>query len=345
MDVKQLRYFVQIVESGSLSKAAEQLRLAQPALSQALRRMEDELGVQLMTRHARGVIPNEIGNLLLEHARSILRDVSHLQQVVQYQSKYPQGEVVLGLPTSAARGLTPTLIRAVQRHYPEISLHIIESMSGYLSEWLLRGHLDLALLYNPRLLHMADSVRVQQLLVEDLDLICPGKREYRNKRVVRFADVKGYPLVQMTRPHVIRSVIETAAQKFNVPLQFVLNVDSMPGITALVAEGYFTIFPKFAVQKELLNSELCAVQIIEPRLSWDVFMATAERGLRSRAVRLVHDLIVGEIKSMVGSGTWPARWIPQRGCSSSSQVGAAGLRGSRSRTTKSPKEAVRTPAA
>jgi LysR family nitrogen assimilation transcriptional regulator len=309
MDVKQLRYFVQIAESGSLSKAAERLRLAQPALSQALRNMEEELGVQLVTRHARGVVPNEMGNLLLGHARSILREISHAQQVLQHRARYPQGEVILGLPTSVARGLTPTLIRAVRERYPEISLHIIESMSGYLSEWLLLGHLDMAILYNPKLLHIADSIRVQPFMVEELDLICPATKKYRGLKAVRLADIKNYPLVQMARPHVIRVVIETAAQKHGVPVKFVLDVDSMPGIMALVSEGYFTVFPKFAVRKELLNGELCAVPIVEPRLSWGVFIATAERGLRSRAVTLVHDLLLTVIRDMVGSGVWPAKLL------------------------------------
>lgn len=309
MNINHLRYFVQIVESGSLSKAAEHLRIAQPALSLALRNMERELGVQLVTRHARGVVPNEVGNLLLTHARSILRDLSHMQQAIQHRSRYPRGEVLLGLPTSAARGLIPVLMKAAKTHYPEISLQIIESMSGYLGEWLLQEQLDLALLYNPKLLHMADSVRLQKLLVEDLDLICPGIKQYRNMKAVRFADLKSLPLVQMTRPHVIRSVLEAAAQKSGSPLNFVLNVNSMSGIIELVLQGYLTIFPKFAVQKELQKRELCAVPIIDPGLAWDVFIATARRGLRSRAVELVNALILKEVKALVEAGAWPSRLV------------------------------------
>ena len=105
MDVKQMRYFVQIVESGSLSKAASQLHIAQPSLSQQLKGLEDELGVELLVRHPRGVTPTDLGMLFCDHARSILKDIDRAKEIVQTRARNPVGRVSVGLPTSACRGL------------------------------------------------------------------------------------------------------------------------------------------------------------------------------------------------------------------------------------------------
>lgn len=309
MDFRQLRYFVQIAEAGSLSRAAEQLHLAQPALSQALRQLEEELGVELVTRHARGVVPNEIGLLLLEHARALLAELGHTRELIRHHVKNPAGEVRVGLPPSIARGLTPPLVRACRERYPDIALKVVEQMSGYLSEWLQTGRLDLAVIYDPKLLHMAGSVRVQSVLEEDLHLIAPPTPEFRNKKSIRFKAIGAYTLAHLARPHAIRVLLENQAQRHDVSLSFVLDLDSLSGIVALVPEGYLTILPRFAVAKELAARELSAVPIVSPRLRWKVYVATAERGIRARAVNAVYELLMEVIRNLVRSGAWPGQLL------------------------------------
>ena len=106
MDLRQLRYFTQIAESGNVSRAAEVLRIAQPSLSQQMRNLEDELGVELLFRHARGVTPTELGLKFYEHARRILQEVERAKEVVRSQATSPSGRISVGLPTSACRGLS-----------------------------------------------------------------------------------------------------------------------------------------------------------------------------------------------------------------------------------------------
>jgi len=98
MDLRQLRYFLRIVEVGSFTRAAEALRVAQPSLSQHIQGLEEELGVELLTRHARGVTPTDLGHVLLGHARIILREVERAKEAVRFSSVNPAGEVMVGLP-------------------------------------------------------------------------------------------------------------------------------------------------------------------------------------------------------------------------------------------------------
>lgn len=307
MDLRQLRYFVQIAEAGSLSRAAEQLHLAQPALSQALRQLEAELGVELVTRHARGVVPNEVGLLLVEHARTLLAELGRTRELIKHHAKNPAGEVRLGLPASVARGLTPALVRAVRQRYPDIALKVVEQMSGYLSEWMQLGRLDLAVIFDPKLLHMASSVRLQPILSEPLHLIAPARAEFLDRKSIRFDTLGRYPMAHLARPHAIRVLLESTAQQREVTLDFALDVDSLSGIVALVGDGYVTVLPPFAVARELAAGEVCAIPVTAPPLRWKVYVATAERGMRSRAVRAIYGLLLEVVADLVRSGAWPGK--------------------------------------
>src|SRR5262245_17887894 len=150
MDFKQLKYFVQIAECGSLSKAAEILHISQPSLSLQIKNLEDELGAELLNRHARGVSTTELGRMFCDHARSILKDVERAKDTIASQAKSPTGRVTVGLPTSACRGLSARLIMSVAERYPNVSLHIAEAMTGTLDEWVQIGRLDVALLYDKK---------------------------------------------------------------------------------------------------------------------------------------------------------------------------------------------------
>jgi len=89
MEFRQLKYFVQIAESGNFSRAAEVLRIAQPSLSQQMKNLEDELGVDLLNRHARGVSTTELGQQFYDHARRILQEVDRAKEVMRSQSANP----------------------------------------------------------------------------------------------------------------------------------------------------------------------------------------------------------------------------------------------------------------
>ena len=306
VDFKQLKYFVQIAEAGSLSRAAEQLNVVQPSLSQQLRKLEDQLGVELVTRHSRGVTPNEVGRLLLDHARSLLLQLQRTEELVQYHASNPSGEVRLGLPTSAARGLTIPLVNAVEDRYPGISLHVVEGMSGHLTEWLHVGRLDMALLYDAK---SHEGIHVQPLMVEDLYLICPPNREFRRMKAIRFADAAKQILVLPALPHTIRLVLEETAARTGGALSVRIDLDSLPSMIELVFEGYCTVLPLFAVSKEVAAGQMTAVPLIAPQISWQLSIASVVRGVQSRATRAVSALMLEVMERMVRNGEWPGRLL------------------------------------
>ena len=149
MDFRQLRTFSCVAELGSLSKASDTLRVAQPALSRQIKLLEHELRAELFTRNGRGMVLTEAGRLLLARTAGIVRQIDQIRDDIQSSGGPPSGRVVLGLVPTVSCVISARLARRTVESYPGISLCIVESYSGHLIEWLHRGQMDLAVIYGP----------------------------------------------------------------------------------------------------------------------------------------------------------------------------------------------------
>ncbi|HEX3709377.1 MAG TPA: LysR family transcriptional regulator [Pseudolabrys sp.] len=116
MDIKELRYFMYVARAGSVSRAAEELRLAQPALSRQIRKLEQSLGVTLFARHGRGVRLSAAGSLLLERAETITRLVQETSEEIKDRRAPPGGRITVGAPPAAGRLLIPPSPSASRKH-------------------------------------------------------------------------------------------------------------------------------------------------------------------------------------------------------------------------------------
>lgn len=308
MDVRQLRYFLQITESGSFSRAAEVLHVAQPSLSQHVRSLEEELGGELLTRHARGVIPTDLGLTLCHHARTILREVERAKEAVRSSLESPAGEITLGLPTSACRGLAIPLIKAVASRYPRITIHLVEAMTGSLDEWMQTGRLDVALLYEHRVF---ENIAVKEVLVEELMLVGPSG--FARTTPIAFAELNALQTVLPSRPHVLRVVIEQAAARAGISLNVRMNCDSLMGILQLVRNGYTTVFPPFAFAEEIARGEMVTLPIVDPTPAWRLSVVVSKRTSNLRASEAIAGLVHEVSRDLVRKGVWRAQLKPVDG--------------------------------
>lgn len=309
MNLKQLRYFVRIAECGSLSKAADELGIAQPALSQQLRALEDELGVELVTRHSRGIAPNDLGTMLLSHFGTILNEIDRTALLVQDLTRNPAGEVRLGVTTTAARALTAPLVAKVHETYPGITLHVVEAMSGSLSQSLQRGSLDLSILYEPKLLELDEGFDLMPMLTEGLFLISRNKGIVKNKKTIPFSMLEELQLVLPCYPNVLTKLLYDLAAKRDVKLNVKFEIDSLSSIIELVNADFCTVLPLICLGREIEEGRVTATPITDPRVSWSVHVAAARKGVRLRAVRAVHKLLIEMVNEMVEEGAWPARLL------------------------------------
>lgn len=151
MNLRRLKYFVKIVDIGSLTQAADVLHIAQPALSQQLATLEGELQQQLLIRTKRGVTPTEAGNILYMHAQTILRQCEQAHSAVNCAGQALSGQVSVGLALgSAAPGLAAKLLQVVREQHPRILLYINENFNSTLAELVSAGRMDMAVIAEAR---------------------------------------------------------------------------------------------------------------------------------------------------------------------------------------------------
>lgn len=142
MELRHLRYFVAVAETGSLSRAAEKLYIAQPPLSLQIRQLEEELGTPLFTRHPKGVRLTPAGEALLAEARALLERAGRVRDVVRDVSQGPEGVLSLGYVPSASSTVLPSLVRLLRQRYPRWTLELREMISSQQVEALTTGHID-----------------------------------------------------------------------------------------------------------------------------------------------------------------------------------------------------------
>ena len=248
MELRQLRYFVRVVEQGSMSRAALDLDVVQSALSQQITRLESELATRLLQRTPRGVTPTEAGLAFFREAQLTLR---HADQAVRAaQQARLSGTVTVGLAPTTSGVLGLPLMQAMRTRYPDVRLHMVESMSGHLTAMLHARELDLAVLFDTRL-HQAQQATgarrwdMAPLLEEDLFLICsrdrgegPGHPRGRQlPETITVAELVQEPLILPTGPHGLRSTLDTAFARDRVAPHVVLEVDSLAMVMAAVDAG------------------------------------------------------------------------------------------------------------
>ena len=304
MDLRQLKYFVQIADSGNFSRAAEILRIAQPSLSQQMKNLEEELGADLLMRHARGVTLTDLGQHLYDHARRILQEVDRVKDVVRSRSLNPSGRVSVGLPTSACRGLGLPLISALAERQPNITLHVVEAMTGYLDDFLQHGRLDVALLYD----HKAfEHVAWTEMMVEDLMLFVPPGHPLARAKEVPFREMFDLPVVLPGAPNVMRTVIEQFAARHDV-VPAAMACDSLPTISRLVRSGRaLGVMPHFAFLDEMARGEMVAIPIVEPTPSWRLSVVVSQRTMNPSGAEAVAEVMADVIAGMVERGEWRAK--------------------------------------
>ena len=233
MELRQLRYFVRVVELGSISGAAQDLQLVQSALSQQISRLESELSTRLLQRSPKGVTPTEAGLAFFHEAQLVLR---HAEQAVRAaQHSRLTGSVSVGMAPTTAAVLGLPLLRAMRERYPDVRLHVVESLSGHLTAMLNARQLDLAMLFDSQ---AGRRLSVMPLLEEKLFLIESRRAASAPARKrLSVAQLAGLPLILPTGLHGLRSTLESAFARAKFKPAVIAEIDSLAMLMDAVDSG------------------------------------------------------------------------------------------------------------
>jgi len=244
MDLRQLEYFVGVVDAGSFSRAAVALNLAQPTLSRQVGLLETELGQRLLVRTGRGATATEAGEVLLVHARSMLASAQRAREELRDMQASPGGRVTIGLPPRVALAVSAVLVQRFRERFPRAVITVVEGLSLHLREWLLGGRLDMALLFDPA---PSPQLALRTLMREPLLLVAaPGGPKLPPR--VSLPALARYPMVLPSAPNAIRSLLDANLRPRGVQLQVVAEVGAVQTVLALVAQGVgCTVLPESAL--------------------------------------------------------------------------------------------------
>jgi len=301
MEIRQLKYFVRIVELGSLTRAAESLFIAQPALSQQMASLEKDLGVKLLARSVRGVTVTQAGEAFYKQANTILKQVDNARMIVASEHDHPSGMVSIGIPSSIANVLAVPLYGAIRSKYPDILIEINETPSAYLDELVINGRIDIGLLFN---FSRTKGLKLQKLMSESLYLV--GKYgAFDSESPVTLAEVCRQELLTPSRSNSIRVQIDKALVSSGLDLIPVAEINATPVIKKLALAGQgLTILPWCAIDEELDGNLLQARLIVEPEIRRDVFICVSETVPLSHAALCVHQLVIDVVFELIQRGKW-----------------------------------------
>ena len=268
-----------------MTAAAEQLKVAQPALGVQIRQLESELGVDLLVRHSRGVTPTPAGRLLHERAGRILADVEAIRREVTALAAEREDHVVLGVPPSIMMLLGPTLLIDARAEMPGVHLSLVEERSVVLMEALERGQINISFAWNVP--EKPDIERIA-LLEEDLLLVTAlveAKIGLSNQVVeaggdgpVSLAEALRHDLAIAGERGVIRNIVQGEARRLSLPMKLAFEVHSVSAMKALITRGgAATIMPFSLAPRELTSGELVGRRIDRPSITRTLYAVRAAR--------------------------------------------------------------------
>ena len=306
MELRQLRYFVKIVEVGSLGRAALDLGVGVSALSQQVAKLESELSTRLLNRASTGVTPTSAGLAFLHHAQLTLRQADNA--VLAAHRGRMSGYVSVGLPPTTATVLALPLINAMRERYPDIQLHLVEMLSGHLAAQLNSRQLDLAVVFQ---LEGSKRWSVTALLDENLFVIAaPGLAGAPVGESVYLADLGHLPLVLPSSQHGLRSSLTTAFERSGLVPNILMEVDGLAVLMNTVRAGHAATIQPGAAAGLKGESGLLLVRIADAHVGRRNLLATLAEDELSPAALAARNVITDVARQLVLGQQWPgARWV------------------------------------
>lgn len=266
LSMRHLEIFQQVTHYGGFNRAAAHLHIAQSALSRHVQQLEADLGVVLFERSGRGVQLTPAGEILEQRVESLLRQFRQTRDELVAKADVPRGELAIGLPPSM-QASAARLLAEYRRAHPDVALTIRVSTSIELREWLLSGHVDLAIfgiLEPETVLESYPFQRDQVYALGSVGSVLDGQ-------VMDMRSFAGLPLILTSRPNSMRLLIDNAAQRLNLNLDVVMDVNSVPLLIDLVAAGVgYTALPSSAIRDLQDNEAFTYSPLKHLSYSWTV---------------------------------------------------------------------------
>lgn len=328
MDLRALRYFIAVLEAGSLSRAAHSLYVAQPALTAQLKKLEAQLGARLLERSHTGVTPTPAGSQLYEDARRLLSDADAMCERIQRLPQGPEGSVTIAMPFLLTSLLLGPVIARLRESHPRVRIFVLDGLSLMVEKAMLERRADLGILVDTPAL---SDLQVAPVAREAI-YVCGYDHDGSVAALLRppdvepgplqmdFADAAALPLVLQSRRFAIRQAVENAADSRKLRLNIVHEHDSARVIRSLYhcAAGFtFTPACSLAEVPPWLDQAVPArtdprwivAQVVHPELPRHYQLAQQPGRSTDAAVQVVRQTLLEQARDLMERGIWQAHWL------------------------------------
>ncbi len=303
MNFKTLKSFVTAVDTMSLSAAANALHIAQPALSQQIASLERHFNQRLLIRSNAGVTPTDAGRELYRHALLILTQLDQAEQDVARKANAIAGTVSVGLATySTTSTLSTSLLKAVRREFPNVNLFINDNFGLVLSEMVMTGRMDMAIIYAPA---QMKGVRLQPVLIEELFFIAPPGTALPPgcEEAIPLGMLQAFDLLLPGRTHFLRRLIDNAFAQARVTPRVTAEIESAATLREAIEAGLGATILPWAVAGTFAGDEQPVVRrIVEPTLQTTVSLCVSDHLPMTDSGAAVRTILDALVQDLVASG-------------------------------------------
>lgn len=291
MQLQQLRYFLAVAEHGSFTKAASELFVAQPSVSQQIRQLEAELGVQLLDRSNRVVTPTQIGERLLNHAHMVLDRVRDMEREAADYSGLVFGTLRVGTTPTASRVLLPKSLPAFTRKYPDIAIDVVEGGSLEIADLVGSGSLDLGLVASsPRLGYVYHGFKTTLLATGVVACYVADDNPIASRDQIALSMLRNERIIAFGSGYLVDQLVREAAD-WDISAKTVYTTDNTDSARLMVAAGLGITFSSSLARDIRTDEGVRLVPIHRPRLPFCVTaISFGERYLPRAAASFLESL-------------------------------------------------------
>jgi LysR family transcriptional regulator, nitrogen assimilation regulatory protein len=307
VELRQLEYFIAIIDSGAFSRAALKLSVGQPVLSRQIKALENEFGVDLYHRTGRGIALTEAGKMLEKYARGILETTANAQKDIASLGLSPTGNVVIGMPPSVGAALAVPIVREFSMQFPKVLLGVMEGFSAHVLEWLVTGRIDVAVLYDSPRIH---TLMTDPLLTDELFLLGPASDPAGlGSGAVPTASLQHIPLILPSRPHGLRLLLDDFLERMGLEANVRIEIDAMHSTLRLVEQGVaYTVLSYSCVHDLVESGRIRCWRLVEPTMTRTLVVASSTQRASTKASRALGGIVRDEAHKLVNQGLWSPRW-------------------------------------
>ncbi|MBY7971647.1 LysR family transcriptional regulator [Vibrio fluvialis] len=235
METRHLKHFATVARNESFTQAAQELHIAQPALSISIKKFEQQLGVVLFKRDERKVTLTHEGSVLLEHATRILQQIEDAQLAMDELKGLVKGEVRLGAPSMMGSYFFPEIVMAFKSHFPNLKMTVIEAGTQSIRKMLLSGELDIGVILNHDL---PPDLEVDPLLSSQMVAVVGKEHEMAQRKQVEFKEFFEHELVMFKPGYFHREFIDKVCKEHKLSANFSFETNLLPMILSIVKHEY-----------------------------------------------------------------------------------------------------------